>query len=344
MSRKKALILALAALLLLTVTLVPWLLHKSRGQVYSTQLFAMDTVMSLTAYGPHARAAVDEAAGELRRLDELWSVGSIESEISRLNAQGGGEVSEDTKVLLSRALELSRETDGLFDATIYPLVELWGFPTDDPHVPEASAIAETLPLVDSGRVTLAGETVTLGPGQKLDLGGIAKGYASARAMEIFRSNGVDSGIVSLGGNVQTLGSKPDGSSWRIGIRDPAGEADAYLCVLPVADRAVITSGGYERYFEENGQTYIHILDPRTGYPAQSDLQSATVISSDGVLADALSTALYIMGSEEATGFWASRADQFDMILLTQSGELLATPGVAGRLETSREVSILQAEP
>lgn len=308
MSRKKALILALAALLLLTVTLVPWLLHKSRGQVYSTQLFAMDTVMSLTAYGPHARAAVDEAAGELRRLDELWSVGSIESEISRLNAQGGGEVSEDTKVLLSRALELSRGTGGLFDATIYPLVELWGFPTDDPHVPEASAIAETLPLVDSGRVTLAGETVTLGPGQKLDLGGIAKGYAADEMKKYLNAHGAHEGFINLGGNVLTLGEKADGNAYCIGIRRPFSEAGDVITALDITDQSVVTSGRYERYFEKNDRIYHHILDPDTGYPYDNDLNAVTILSGSSMDGDALSTICFALGMEKGMEFIESMPD------------------------------------
>lgn len=343
-SRKTALLIALAALWLLVmlVLLVGWLQRKDQGKPWERQLFAMDTVMTLTAYGPNGQAAVDEAARELQRLDALWSVGDPQSEISALNTQGSGAVSPDTATLLGRALELSRETDGLFDATIYPVVELWGFPTDEPHVPDPAAVDALLPLVDSAQVTLAGEQVALGPGQKLDLGGIAKGFASARVMEAFRENGVSAGMVSLGGNIQTLGTKIDGSFWRIGIRDPEGDAGSYLGVVEVADRAVVTSGGYERFFEENGQRYIHILDPRTGYPAQSDLQSATVISEDGVLADALSTALYIMGSDQATAFWSQRTDQFDMILLTQSGELLVTPGVADHFQTQRQVRVLSA--
>lgn len=340
MSKKRALLLALAAVVLIGALLFPWLRDRNRGQVWEQQIFAMDTVMTLTAYGPHGQAAVDQAVGELRRLDALWSVGNSDSEISRLNVRETERVSAETAGLLERALEVSRETEGLFDATIYPLVELWGFPTDHPHVPSETDIAAALPLVDSSQVELAEERVTLSPGQKLDLGGIAKGYASARVMEIFRANGVTSGMVSLGGNVQTLGTKVDGSPWRIGVRDPAGGASDYLGVLSVENQAVITSGGYERFFVENGQRYIHILDPRTGYPAQSDLQSATVISEDGALADALSTALYIMGSEDATAFWEERSDQFDMVLLTQSGELLATEGVADRLQTQKSVAVL----
>lgn len=337
---KRALLGGLLVVILLAAPLVCWCLDRDRNQVWEEQIVAMDTVMTLTAYGPNGQEAVEEAARELWRLDALWSVGNPNSEISRLNAQGQGGASEDTLALLERAQALSRETNGLFDPTVYPLVELWGFPTDHPHVPGPADIANLLPLVDSQQMTLTGEGVVLGPGQKLDLGGIAKGFASARVMDIFRTCGVTSGMVYLGGNVQTLGSRPDGSAWRVALRDPEGDARSYLGVLSVSDKAVITSGGYERFFEENGQRYIHILDPRTGYPAQSDLQSATVISADGVLADALSTALYIMGSQEAADFWGQRADQFDMVLLTQSGELLVTQGVADYFKTERAVTVL----
>ncbi len=340
--RWTALVLALVAAAGVVLALWFWDRGRSQGQVWERQLFAMDTVMTLTAYGPGGEAAVAEAAQELQRLDALWSVGKPDSDLAQLNAGKTQTVSAETAALLERALDVSRETGGLFDATIYPLVELWGFPGDAPHVPDPADIAATLPVVDSARVTLAGERVELGPGQKLDLGGIAKGYASARVMDIFRAHGVESGMVSLGGNVQTLGAKPDGSPWRIGVRDPAGSAASYLGVLSVEDKAVITSGGYERFFEENGQRYIHILDPRTGWPAQSDLQSATVVSADGVLADALSTALYIMGSEEAAAFWADRADQFDMVLLTQSGQVLVTPGLADRFQTELATTVLTA--
>ncbi len=344
--RTPAVLLALGAAVLVaavTLTLVHRSQDRDQGQVWEEQLFAMDTVMTLTAYGPEGQAAVAEAAQELRRLDALWSVESPDSEIARLNAGTDNAVSADTAYLLGRALDISQETGGLFDPTIYPLMTLWGFHTDHPHVPRDVDIQAALPLVNGGLVALSGETVSLAPGQELDLGGIAKGFASARVMEIFRAHGVEAGMVSLGGNIQTLGTKPDGSPWRIGVRDPVGGASSYLGVLPVEGKAVITSGGYERFFEENGQTYIHILDPRTGWPAQSDLQSATVISEDGVLADALSTALYVMGSEEAAAFWAQRAGRFDMVLLTQSGELLVTQGVAGQLETQLPVRVLHAQ-
>lgn len=340
---RRAAILVLAWLALVAAVLGPWLWSKDRGKPWEEQLFAMDTVMTLTAYGPGGEAAVKEAAQELRRLDALWSTENPASEIARLNVGSSTAVSGDTAALLERALSISQETDGLFDPTVRPLVTLWGFHTDRPQVPSQTSIDAILPWVDSTQVTLTGETVTLGPGQELDLGGIAKGFASARVMDIFRAHGVTSGMVSLGGNVQTLGTRTDGAPWHVGLRDPAGDGASYLGVLSVADRAVITSGGYERFFEENGQRYIHILDPRTGWPAQSDLQSATVIAQDGVLADGLSTALYIMGSQQAAEFWAQRSDRFDMVLLTQSGELLVTQGVADSLRTREKVRVLKAE-
>lgn len=342
MSRKKALALAAAALVLLVAVLARQ--DQDKDKVSERHLFAMDTVMTLTAYGPHGEEALDEAARELARLDALWSVGSPDSEVSKLNAGAGDlTLSEDTLSLLSRALEVYEQTGGLFDPTIYPLMTLWGFHTDTPHVPAREEIDAVLPLVDGEKLRLEDSTLSMGERQSVDLGGIAKGFASARVMELFQKHRVRSGMVSLGGNVQTLGTKPDGSLWRIGIRDPKGGGNSYLGVLSVRDRAVITSGGYERFFEENGQTYIHILDPRTGYPAQSDLASATVVSADGTLADGLSTALYIMGSQAAAQFWTGYADSFDMVLVTQSGEILITEGISGQFECQSEVTVLKRQ-
>lgn len=198
--------------------------------------------------------------------------------------------------------------------------------------------------------------MTLGEGQRIDLGGIAKGYASDRVMEIYREYGVTSGMVSLGGNIQTLGAKPDGTAWKIGIRDPETEkegdsgsgAGGILLALPVENQAVITSGGYERYFEENGETYIHILDPRTGYPADSGLLSVTVVSENGMLADALSTSLYIMGAEKAAEYWRAHGSDsgnaFELILVDTFGKAYATEGLRDKIEmqdTERQVKILE---
>lgn len=189
----------------------------------------------------------------------------------------------------------------------------------------------------------AAAQVILGAGQQVDFGGIAKGYTSARLMEIFRSYGINSGLVSLGGNIQALNAKPDGSKWNIGIRDPQGSQEDYIAVASVENCAVVTSGGYERYFEENGKRYIHIIDPRTGYPAESGLASVTIFSGDGTLADALSTSLYIMGLEEAVSFWRKNGSDFEMALLTDSGEFYVSEGISGDFRTDGKVHVVRKQ-
>ena len=268
----------------------------------SRELYAMDTVMNLTAYGPNASAALEASVSEINRLDSLLSISSEKGEIYRINADKEGTVSEDVNALLSRSLELSQMTDGLFDCTIEPVME----------------------------------------DVRLDLGGIAKGFTSSRVMDIFRENGVTSGIISLGGNVQALGHKPDGNMWRVGIQDPH-DLNSTFAVVEVADQAVITSGGYQRYFEENGQTYHHIIDPRTGYPAENGLISVTIISADGTLADALSTSLFIMGPEEASSFWKKHRDTFDAIMMKEDGTVMVTAGLADHcsVTTGGNVEVIQ---
>lgn len=304
------------------------------------QLFAMDTVMSFTAYGKNSEQAVDAAVKEVQRLDELLSTGNPDSEVSAINTKGSGTLSDDTKTILTEAMEIYRETDGLFDVTIYPLMQLWGFPTQEYHVPTESELKEALAKVDASQIVIEGDQVTLGTGQQMDLGGIAKGYTSARIMEIYREYGITSGMVSLGGNVQTLGTRPDGKDWNIGIQNPDGQQGSLLAALPVENKAVITSGGYERYFEEDGNTYIHILNPKTGYPADSGLVSVSIISENGMLADALSTSLYLMGEEKAAEYWRTHADAFDMILEDKDGTLYVTEGLSQEIQTDNTMIVL----
>ena len=295
----------------------------------SSELYAMDTVMSLTAYGSHAREALDSASAEIQRLDKLFSISSETGDIYRVNRDGEGDLSEDTRSLLASALEYGKDTNGIFDCTIEPVMEAWGFTTKNYRIPSDSELAELLSHVDASTVTLSGNHVTLPEDVKLDLGGIAKGFTSARVMEVFKNSGVTSGIISLGGNVQTLGTKPDEKLWRVGIQDP-NDLNAMFAVVEVSDEAVITSGAYQRYFEENGVHYHHIIDPRTGYPAESGLTSVTIISPDGTLADALSTSLFIMGPDDASAFWQNHRDKFEAIMMTENGEVLVTSGLADR--------------
>lgn len=318
---------------------------------YTGELFAMDTVMTFTAYGEGRKEAVEAAKKEVQRLDALLSTGKKDSEISELNEHGEAVLSENVADLLARANEFYQKTGGIYDCTIYPVMELWGFPTQNYHVPTKTELVAALRLVDGSGVVLSGrersesgsgsgEKASLLSGQKIDLGGIGKGFASDRLMEVFSRYKISSAIVSLGGNVQVLNKKPDGKPWKVGIRDPDDSHGAILGIVELVNQAAVTSGGYERYFEEDGKTYIHIIDPRTGQPVENDLSSVTILSSDGTLADALSTSLYIMGLEEAVAYWRASEDPFEAIFVKKDGSVAVTQGIADSFQTDRKVEIL----
>lgn len=308
-------------------------------------VFCMDTVMELSAFGSHRDEALRAAEAEIERLNAIFSIGEADSDVSRVNREGGGQVSEDTAALLREALALSEETGGVFDPTIYPLMELWGFVSKDYHVPSEEELAAALARVGAQRVSVdENGVVTLGEGQAIDLGGIAKGYASQRLMALFREYGVSSAMVSLGGNVQCLGVKPNGKRWNIAVKNPFNPDSIgdYMAVLKVEDEAVITSGGYERYFDdpETGRRYQHIIDPATGYPVESGLASVSIVTKNGTLGDGLSTALYIMGLDKAVDFWRAHSGEFDAILVDNDGVVYVTAGIADRTTSQNELRVI----
>lgn len=302
----------------------------SSTQPVSQEIFAMDTYMTVTAYGDNAQKGVTDAVAEIQRLDNLLSIGKEDSEISKLNKSGSAALSDDTAVMVAKALDLYKSTGGAFDITVLPLMELWGFTTQEYYVPTEDEIQSTLQRVGADKLTWdeSTKTLTLGNKQEIDLGGIAKGFTSSRIMEIFKKDGVTCGMVSLGGNVHLLGTKQDGSAWRVGIQDP-NNTDDMLGVLEANDCAVITSGAYERNFEKDGVTYHHIIDLATGKPSNSGLTSVTIVSKDGTLADGLSTSLFVMGKDKAIAYWKQHADEFDTILVDKDRNVYITEGIAG---------------
>lgn len=308
---------------------------------HSVDFYAMNTAMTMTAYGSFAEAGLDAAEAEINRLDALLSISNSGSEVYRVNMIGSVELSTDTAALLQEALTIYELTEGAFDFTVYPLMQEWGFYSGEYYVPTESELSELLRLVGSDKLTLEGNSLTLGePGMGIDFGGIAKGYASDKAAEILAQNGVTSALISLGGNIQVLGAKPDGTPWRIAIRNPKDE-NVPIGVVNVTDKAVITSGGYERYFEKDGKTYHHILDPQTGSPAQSGLSSVTIVSNRGILADGLSTALFVMGKETALEFWRGHTEMFDAVLVTDTGEISITTGLDGHFVSDFDFEVIR---
>ena len=295
--------------------------------------FAMDTVMDFTIYGESG--LIDQSESLIASLESLVSVTDADSELYAINQTGSGMLTEEASSLMEQALEICRRTDGALDLSIYPIVRAWGFTTGSYQVPDEETIQALLPLVDYTKIQYDAATgvVTLPEGMEIDLGSVAKGYAGQLAAQMLRNSGVQSALLNLGGNVQTVGAKPDGSPWQIGIKDPQGE-DAMM-VLSVEDQAVVTSGGYERYFEQDGQTYWHVMDPSTGHPADSGLISVTIVGDEGVVCDGLSTALFVMGLEKAADLWAQSCD-FEAVFVTASGEVYITEGLRDRFALTEQ--------
>ena len=295
--------------------------------------FAMDTAMDFTVYGD--AALLDEAETLIGSLEEQVSVTDEHSDIYAIDHTGSGSLSGNAAELMEQALELCRRTGGALDISVYPIVRAWGFTTGSYQVPDEETIQSLLPLVDYTQIQYDAATgvVTLPEGMEIDLGSVAKGYAGQLAAQMLREHGVQSALLNLGGNVQTVGTKPDGSPWQIGIKDPQGE-DAMM-VLSVEDQAVVTSGGYERYFEQDGQTYWHIMDPSTGHPADSGLLSVTIVGKQGIICDGLSSSLFVMGLEKAADLWAQSGD-FEAVFVTASGEVYITEGLQDRFALTEQ--------
>lgn len=255
---------------------------------HSRTFFAMDTFIDITGDKDGA------AEKEIKRIDALLSVTSDNSDISKYNR--GESVSDETQALIDRCEEIRKMTDGAFDISVQSAVDLW-------DVKNAKA-----PPSDSDiKKAIADKS-------KIGLGAVAKGYAAAKARQILLDKGVKSAVLSLGGNVALIGKKTDGSEWNVGIQHPL-YSDRLIATVKASDTAVVTSGGYQRYFEYDGKRYHHILDPRTGYPADSGIISATVITKDDTLADALSTAVFVMGTEKATELYKTL--DIELIMVTK---------------------------
>lgn len=304
-----------------------------KSEASESEIFALDTAITLKVYGSKRVVVLKKLEDKINELDDMLSTGKETSEVSRLNRSGEAVLSPTVANLVKRSLDIYKKTDGLFDITIYPLMELWGFPTKNYRVPSEKEIEEKLKLVGSDKIDFNEETRKISfknKGMEIDFGGIGKGYITDELVKILTDEKVESAIINLGGNVFGFRKKPDGSLWNIAIRDP-NEPDKYMAAIRLEDSAVITSGGYERYFEENGIIYHHILDPRTGKPSESGLKSVSIISKDGTLADALSTSLFIMGEEKAIGYWKENGSNFDILLMTNDNRLIVSAGIKDKV-------------
>lgn len=314
-----------------------------KQEPHSKSFFAMDTYMTITAYGENAETALNLAEERVTELEKMWSVTDENSEIYAVNHSGGKpvKVSDETAGLLEFSLKISKLTNGALDCTMYPILTEWGFTTSDYKIPTDEKISELLENTGYEKVELDGNSVTVPENMQIDLGAVGKGYAGDLVTEVLKENGIESALLDFGGNIQTIGTKPDGTEWKLGLRSPFDEGS--FATLEVSDCAVITSGGYERYFVgDDGETYWHILDSETGKPAHSGLVSVTIVGKDGRLCDALSTSLFVVGLNDATELWKQR-DDFEMVLVTDDGKIYLTEGLEESFSLNQVYGDLQVE-
>lgn len=291
---------------------------KAEAPLIEEELYALDTIITMSVYTDN-KEAVNSAKAEILRLQSLLSVTDENSDIYKINSSPDTfvNVSDECFELIKTATDVSEKCGGNFDITVYPAVKLWGFTTSSYRVPAQSELLELKDFIGYNKIQLDESTksVKIPKGTSLDLGGIAKGYIADKAAEALKEQGVTSALLNFGGNIKLVGSKPEGESFKIGVKAPFSEG--YFAILKADDITASTSGGYERYFEENGKQYHHILNPFTLAPAESDIISATVIGEKGEVCDALSTAAFVSGTEGISDL-SSEYMGYSFILLTEN--------------------------
>ncbi len=294
----------------------------------SQSAFYLNTVVTITLYDGSDPALITECFDLCRHYEQEFSRTSEYSALYRLNHDTAPErqLSEDLQSLIATGLTYYERSNGLFDITVAPLSDLWQFSSSNPAVPDEAALYEALHHVDASKLSLNGDILHYeDPAVQLDLGGIAKGYIADRLKEYLIGQGVTSALIDLGGNILCVGAKPDGSPFRVGIREPFAPQGTSIAVATVTDLSVVTSGVYERCFTEGDILYHHLLDPKTGYPFNTGLNSVSIISEASVDGDALSTVCFALGIEKGMELINSMPDVY-AVFVTENNELVYSEG------------------
>lgn len=330
-------LIVLISLVLVTI----FITSEKKEESEDKEFFAMGTMMQLKANGKKGDKAIEEAVKRIEEIENKMSVFKTESEISIINKNAGIEmqkVSEDTYYVINKAKSYCNLSDGAFDVTIRPIVGLWKIGSEKPQFPDKNEIKEKLKLVNYKNILLNDEKHTIGlkyKNQAIDVGGIAKGYAADEVKRIFVKNGVKSAIINLGGNIVVLGSKSQDTPWKVGIQDPLKQRGGFAATISAVNKSIVTSGNYERYFEAEGKKYHHIIDPRTGFPSESEIISVSVISDLSIDGDGLSTGLYIMGINKAYSL-IEALEGVDAVFITSDKKIFVTSGIKDKFELTNE--------
>ncbi|MEW6523775.1 MAG: FAD:protein FMN transferase [Bacillota bacterium] len=332
----------LLLLVLVLTTSVPGCFQLGKpppaAQTLERTEFMMDTIVRITYFQPGQGAAVEKALAAMQEIEEKMSAHLDTSEVSAINRAAGlhpVKVSSQTLQTIMLGLEAGRLTGGAFDITIKPLIDLWGIGKKGDYVPSSEEIESARQLVDYRLVRVdqeAGEVMLEKAGMAMDLGGIAKGYAVDEAARVLMENGVTEALINAGGDIYVLGEKAGGNPWRIAVQHPRRSSD-YIAILQLRSISAVTSGDYERFIDVGGQRYHHILDPRTGRPP-GELVSATVVASSAAMADALSTAVFVLGLEPGMALLRSLPG-VEGLVVTPAGTVIYTDGLKGKVEVLR---------
>jgi thiamine biosynthesis lipoprotein len=309
---------------------------KQQKNEFSSTFFYMGTVIDITVYNVEDDTILSEVSDLILKYDNMFSRHINSSEISQLNESGQLEVSDDTKLLIEKSLMYSQISDGYFDITINPIVELWSIGDVGAKVPTEKEIILALEKVGYENIYIDGQTILLN-GTTIDLGGIAKGFIADKIVALLEENNVDKALINLGGNVYALGSSQLDEDWNIGIRTPSFDEPGVLLKLMLKNKSVVTSGVYERYLEKDGQIYHHIFNPFNGYPMNNELLSLTVISNQSIDGDALSTALFNLGLNEA--FSLSNKLGVEIIAVTRENDVYISQSLESKMYIRKRMII-----
>lgn len=345
MKHTKILSKKITRLIMLAICLSMLLAMSGCGEAKMSQkqVFAMDTIMTLTAYGKNADEGLNAAQQVISSLDVMLDPELTTSTTYAINNAEGKNIAVSGQVakMLSTAQYVYKQSGGALDLSIYPVIKLWGFIDDKFYLPSQEEVQAELQKLCFDKLVLTSFpssgsfAVSLPAGGQISFGSVAKGCAAENAVEAMRLAGVTSGIVSLGGNVQTLGQKPDGSNWNIAVQDPNNPA-SHLGVLSLGETAVVTSGSYQRNFEGiDGKTYHHIINPSTGFPTENNLLSVTIVCNDGTMADCLSTAMFVLGEAKALNYWRENGG-FEMIMVKKDNSIVCTKGLMEKFTLSND--------
>lgn len=331
-------LLKIAALFMIVSLISANILGCSSTENQTKTGFLMDTQIDISVHGLNKEqfdSLSKKMFGEMMEMENIFSSHISDSDINRINEAAGREsvkVEEETIFVLQKALEVAEISEGAFDPTIGPLLELWGFGTDETRVPAAEELNKVLPLINYRAVQIDEENSTVflpEPGMKIDLGGIAKGFIVDRGQRVAETFSATALFINAGGDISIKGIKPTGDRWKIAVQDPRSPEE-WVAIIEMDEGSVATSGDYQRFFEEGGEIFHHILDPRTGFPS-GNVSSVSILAADTLMSDALSTAVFVLGLEKGMELLKS-LDGVEGVIIDKEGEIHLTPGLVDDTE------------